>query len=427
MKNSIILYAVILFILLAIPKIYAQPGWVSQDIGTNDFVAISFINQNTGYIFCIDGWIYKTTNKGQNWVQSMKYNFQGVTNPVVHGIAITDSIFMLTAAQAYAGGEIYITQNCHTWFYANIVPPQSGFNRFKRLCKINYNVVYACGLQYGSTDLIWFDKVVYKTTNTGAYWIESYRSVGGLCDIRFKDINTGYALGDGSILKTTNGGNSWDYLYGFQTFTLGMSNLNNDTFIVFNKDGKLSVTFNSGNNFVFSQTQSGDTLRNGYFLNGKTGWVVGDSGYILKTTNAGINFTKQNSNTTFDLLDIHFIDSNTGIICGKNGKILRTTNGGVTNIEKSNEETPTEYDLFQNYPNPFNPVTRINFALPKQGFVTLKIYDITGREVKVLLNEFRRAGYYTVDFNGSNFASGVYFYRIQSGNFISVKKMVLIK
>jgi hypothetical protein len=97
------------------------------------------------------------------------------------------------------------------------------------------------------------------------------------------------------------------------------------------------------------------------------------------------------------------------------------------NFTFGDENIPKKYDISQNYPNPFNPVTKINYALPKQGFVTLKIYDITGREVKVLVNEFKQAGYYTIDFNGSNFASGVYFYRIQSGSFISVKKMVLVK
>ena len=88
---------------------------------------------------------------------------------------------------------------------------------------------------------------------------------------------------------------------------------------------------------------------------------------------------------------------------------------------------PEKYDLSQNYPNPFNPVTKINFSILKSGFVTLKVYDITGREIKVLVNEMKQSGYYTVDFNGAGFASGVYFYRIQSSDFTSVKRMVLIK
>ncbi|MCX6159580.1 MAG: T9SS type A sorting domain-containing protein [Ignavibacteriae bacterium] len=92
-----------------------------------------------------------------------------------------------------------------------------------------------------------------------------------------------------------------------------------------------------------------------------------------------------------------------------------------------NDNLPTSYKLSQNYPNPFNPATKINFALPKQGFVTLKVYDIIGREIKTLVNEVKQAGYYTVDFNGSSLASGVYFYRIQSGDFVMTKRMILIK
>jgi hypothetical protein len=101
------------------------------------------------------------------------------------------------------------------------------------------------------------------------------------------------------------------------------------------------------------------------------------------------------------------------------------SDGGDNPVLNSN--MPKEFKLTQNFPNPFNPMTKINFALPKQGFVTLKIYDIIGREIKTLVNEVKQTGYYTVDFNGSSLASGVYFYRIQSGDFISVKRMVLIK
>jgi len=88
---------------------------------------------------------------------------------------------------------------------------------------------------------------------------------------------------------------------------------------------------------------------------------------------------------------------------------------------------PTVYSLSQNYPNPFNPVTKINFALPKQGFVTLKIFDVLGREVRTLVNEVKSAGQFSVDFNASEFASGVYFYRLESNGFSDIKRMMLIK
>jgi hypothetical protein len=94
---------------------------------------------------------------------------------------------------------------------------------------------------------------------------------------------------------------------------------------------------------------------------------------------------------------------------------------------KTNNIIPNQYSLSQNYPNPFNPETTIKYALPRDVKVLIKIYDILGREVQTLVNEFKKAGYYEIKFNGSNFASGVYFYRIESGDFVVSKKMVLIK
>jgi hypothetical protein len=90
-------------------------------------------------------------------------------------------------------------------------------------------------------------------------------------------------------------------------------------------------------------------------------------------------------------------------------------------------ELPKAYSLAQNYPNPFNPVTKINFAIPKQGFVTLKVYDVLGREVNTLVNEVKQVGSYSVDFDGSALASGVYFYRLESGSFTDIKRMILVK
>lgn len=101
----------------------------------------------------------------------------------------------------------------------------------------------------------------------------------------------------------------------------------------------------------------------------------------------------------------------------------------VDNISNVGEVSslPKEFALQQNYPNPFNPATSINYELPVTGLVILNIFDVTGKEVATLVNEQQNAGMYSVQFDGSNFASGVYFYRIQAGEFTQVKKMFLIK
>ncbi len=88
---------------------------------------------------------------------------------------------------------------------------------------------------------------------------------------------------------------------------------------------------------------------------------------------------------------------------------------------------PKEYSLLQNYPNPFNPSTKIKYSIVKKGEVKLTIYDILGREVALLVNEVKDPGYYEANFNASNLASGVYFYRLVAGSYVSTRKMLLLK
>ncbi|MCX7833729.1 MAG: DUF4394 domain-containing protein [Ignavibacteria bacterium] len=102
-------------------------------------------------------------------------------------------------------------------------------------------------------------------------------------------------------------------------------------------------------------------------------------------------------------------------------------NPGGSGISNFNNEIPVRYELGQNYPNPFNPITKINFSIPKQGLVTLKVYDVLGREVATLVNEVKTPGNYMVDFDASELASGVYFYKLDVNGFSDVKRMMLIK
>ena len=100
---------------------------------------------------------------------------------------------------------------------------------------------------------------------------------------------------------------------------------------------------------------------------------------------------------------------------------------GIVGVQNNNNNTPSAFSLSQNYPNPFNPSTKISFALPKAGDVKLVVFDLLGREVATVVNEFKTAGNHTVDFNAASLASGVYFYRIEAGDFTATKKMLLLK
>jgi hypothetical protein len=98
---------------------------------------------------------------------------------------------------------------------------------------------------------------------------------------------------------------------------------------------------------------------------------------------------------------------------------------GLLGVE--NELQPLTYNLEQNYPNPFNPSTTISYSIPASSFVTLKVFDILGNEISSLVNEEMSAGNYEVEFNAVNLPSGVYFYRLQTANFVETRKMVLMK
>ena len=97
-----------------------------------------------------------------------------------------------------------------------------------------------------------------------------------------------------------------------------------------------------------------------------------------------------------------------------------------TDVAIEQKENVT-YRLFQNYPNPFNPSTKINYTVPKSGFVTIKVYDLLGREVTTLVNENKPVGNYNVEFNAGKLVSGVYFYRMNAGDFVQTKKLILLK
>ena len=101
--------------------------------------------------------------------------------------------------------------------------------------------------------------------------------------------------------------------------------------------------------------------------------------------------------------------------------------GGTVTLTGNNSFELKGYSLSQNYPNPFNPNTVVSFQIPVPGFVSLKIYDVMGKEVAKLVNEFKQAGNYSIDFNAANFPSGVYYYRLEAGDFTDTKKMILVK
>jgi len=155
------------------------------------------------------------------------------------------------------------------------------------------------------------------------------------------------------------------------------------------------------------------------------------------STNGGILWREQLAYYGSGINSIYFIDKNEGWACGGQGLILHTQNGGVTFVRDDEENTnrPESFSLFQNHPNPFNPGTIIKYSIPavtlRQAqsdiIISIKVYDVLGKEIATLVNEEKTAGEYEVEFDGTGLPSGIYFYRIKAGSYINTKKMVLLK
>jgi hypothetical protein len=105
----------------------------------------------------------------------------------------------------------------------------------------------------------------------------------------------------------------------------------------------------------------------------------------------------------------------------------RNPTGNPVGIKNISSEIPSSYSLSQNYPNPFNPSTKIKFQVPSSKFVKLIVFDILGKEVATLVNESLQPGTYETTFDASNLASGIYFYRLQSENFVETRRMLMVK
>lgn len=318
---------------------------------------------------------------------------------------------------------------------------------------------------------------IYRTTNGGTNWTQVFSQSGGFINgIQFIDVNTGFAQGDPvsarwSLWKSTNGGANWDSSGMYLPQAGSEAGWNNSVFAMGNNlwfgtsNTRVYYSTNFGSNWLFGATTGLVNSYNIHFNSTTLGLAGGTT--ILRTTNGGVNYSSigtppgsgningiEGSGSNFwyvrgtsvyrstnngdnwasaytatgTLNDIDFAivaGCPEGWAVGSTGVIIKMIN--AVGIGNNNNQIPNAYKLEQNYPNPFNPSTSISFSIPSAGKVELKVFDALGRETAVLVNEFRQAGNYSIEFDASALSSGVYFYKLVSGNFSDVKKMILLK
>lgn len=288
------------------------------------------------------------------------------------------------------------------------------------------------------------DGRLYRSTNT-LFWDSIYTGTNAnLYDFRFKNASSGYLCGEeGTVVYTTDGGVQWYSDFFLQSITdeedIRSTIMINDTTAAGAAGNKIFVTHANESLLPVELTSfTSNVNKNNVSLKWTTGSELNNSVFYIERRVAGeewINAGFINGNgTTSEPVDYEFTDKN--LKSGKYNYRLKQTdyNGNYEYFNLTNEiniEAPQNFTLIQNYPNPFNPTTKIAFDLPYESVIKLAIYDMTGKEVEVLINEQLQSGFYEYQWNASGFSSGTYFYRIFSNSgehkYSDVKKMILIR
>jgi photosystem II stability/assembly factor-like uncharacterized protein len=421
-----IIFTIIIFLC---PLLIANAQWYQQYYNVSSGLnRIKFLNRNTGWAVGSGGLVIKTTNGGSNWLI--------VSNPAngkfLTGLCLVDSnvIYFVGMFETI----IKSTNGGLNWIVIRNGPPGQGVSHYS-VFFVNENTGWIGGS----------GQVVLKTTNGGLNFTETPIN-GDIWDIYFKNSQTGIITGDGlATYKTSNGGINWYNV----TIPIGfiiprfrnISVINNQYCYLAGDDKRVFKSTNFSDSWdsvtrvptheIWQYSSSG-------FSNELTGWVGGTANYdmLFKTTNGGLNWRQENTGHLFyPWLSIFCF--NDSVVWGVGGMnyVMHTTNGGqsLVSIANNSENAIKEYELYQNYPNPFNPTTKIRFEIPlsKGGqrglYSSLKVYDILGKEITTLINEKLNPGVYEADFDGSNFASGVYFYQLRYADYVQMHKMILLK
>jgi hypothetical protein len=275
---------------------------------------------------------------------------------------------------------------------------------------------------------------LYRSTNGGDNWLPTNISNGMHIWAKNFTLHNGIIFAARESGNSPNGYKSTDNGLTWQT----ISPFPHPSITFLSEPGKLfmgtihGAWLSADNGISWSERSAGlsaDPYNSGFVrANGilVTSLKFGGSG-MYKSTNDGIEWTNWKDGLPFLISIDKIVLFSNKILAGTSAGIYQRDISELTGISMISSQIPNSFSLKQNYPNPFNPSTKIRFDLPAQSNVVMNIYDITGREAAAVVNSDLSAGSYEVTFDASQLAAGVYFYRIQAGEYSDTKKMIIVK
>ncbi|HEY9166404.1 MAG TPA: YCF48-related protein [Candidatus Kryptonia bacterium] len=426
---------------------------------TGDFYCAYFSSSTTGIVCGSNGVIYRTTDDGATWT-SRSISFTGKD---AVDITFSDSqrgFFLVNPNDATSNSLFRTTDGGASWSEVSNTNPVNFVRIFSGGSGIryagdtrgletttDYGATWASNggsapagssypkFEFANTSVGWSGSFTspfsYKTTDGGKNWTTVTRP--------YVDVIGGYSVPDANtiwiaewsdgvnIILSTDGGATWanpaGSVSGNRTcvFAFDASKA-----WVGSSNGKIYKTTNGAGSFTeVDPMMGGNAVSDVKFLTADTGFVVGAAGNFSVTYDGGASWTPGNNGT--DWTKIGVASHRDILFVGKLGTVLQGMYGPATGVSISGKTNPEAFALSQNFPNPFNPSTAISFDIPSKSFVTLKIFDLLGREVATIVSEEMTPGHYQRMWDASRMPSGIYFCRLQSGSFTETRKLVVLK
>ncbi len=407
----------------------SQSGsWTLHTFGSADVNDICFVDSLNGWIVGDSGKVYNSTDGGVTWA--------------LQGMITTNSlraVFFVNRNVGFAAGNmnsktLFTTTNGGVdWDTINSLP--DWYTKMIHFIDDSVGYILTSPVPYGSMN-------AKQTTDGGHTWTALANDV---TDLNFTDSLHGFLCkSSGSVWYTTDG-RAWTYRTGTSQWEITKISFPTDSIgYSFCYDGVSSrylflKTTTGGSTWDTVATTLTGSMSSLYFADSVTGWLVGslnNNALILRTTDGGStwenDFLLTPKQPTYSMwMVVRFFNRFYGWALGLGSEPSENLIACYKLIQgvgvNTGSEIPGTFSLQQNYPNPFNPATSINYSLPVRSHVTMKIYNVLGKEIATLVDETQAPGDYTVPWNAANVPSGIYFVQVIAGQYSQMQKVVLVK